>query len=249
MRVSKIASTVLVGASLTAALAKSAAQVTPADIERARRSQPTITQQDIDRAVRQHGMPNAADLAKIPPAGVPNIGALPSPTPSQARQQVDLGAVAKGFEASATAPATLLPGGGPALLVFISFSMPDATLARLVEQATRSNATLVVRGLISNSLQQTALRARQLIGPRKVGFQLDPQAFDRFGVNVVPTFVLLKDGAVPAPCAAGTCYPNASFAAVSGDVSVDYALEHIKRTAPSFGKEAGVLLAAMKARP
>ncbi|WP_157263891.1 type-F conjugative transfer system pilin assembly protein TrbC [Azohydromonas aeria] len=249
MRVFKIASTALLGAGLAAALAQSAAQVTPADIERAKRSQPVITQQDIDRAVRQHGMPNAADLAKVPPAGAPNIGALPSPTPSQARQQVDLAAVARGFEAGGNAPTALLPGGGPALLVFISFSMPDATLARLVEQAARSNATLVVRGLISNSLQQTALRARQLIGQRKVGFQLDPQAFDRFGVNVVPTFVLLKDGAVPAPCAAGTCYPNASFAAVSGDVSVDYALEHIKRAAPSFGKEAGVLLSAMKARP
>lgn len=232
-----------------AAVAQGPSPVTPADIERARRSQPVITQQDIDRAVRQQGLPGAADLARVPAAPAPNLGALPRPQAPPGRQPVDLAAVARGFEATAPAAGELPLQGGPALLVFISFSMPDATLSRLVEQAARPGATLLVRGLVANSIQQTALRARQLIGPRKVGFQLDPQAFDRFGVTVVPTFVLLKAGAAPAPCAAGTCYPAASYASVSGDVSIDYALEHISRSAAGFGNEASALLARFKGRP
>ena len=134
----------------------------------------------------------------------------------------------------------------PALLVFVSFSMPDATLARLVDQAARARATLVLRGLVDGSLQKTVLRAQALIGQRKVGFQIDPQAFDRFSVTATPTFVLLKAGAVAAPCAAGTCFPASSFVAAAGDVSIDYALEYFRRAAPSFSRDAGVVLATLK---
>ena len=134
----------------------------------------------------------------------------------------------------------------PALLVFVSFSMPDATLARLVDQAARARATLVLRGLVDGSLQKTVLRAQALIGQRKVGFQIDPQAFDRFSISATPTFVLLKAGAVSAPCAAGTCFPASSFVAAAGDVSIDYALEYFRRAAPSFSRDAGVVLATLK---
>jgi conjugal transfer pilus assembly protein TrbC len=230
------------------AWAQAVSPVTPADIERAKRSQPVITQQDIERAVHEHGQPNAADLAKVPAPHGPNLSALPRPAPSPARQPVDLSAIAKGFDAAPPMPGETSLQAGPALLVFISFSMPDATLSRLVDQASRSGATLMVRGLIGNSIQQTAVRARELIGARSVGFQLDPQAFDRFGVSVVPTFVLLKAGAPAAPCSAGTCYPPTSFVSVSGDVSIDYALGHIQRAAPGFANEAGALLSRFERR-
>lgn len=231
------------------ASAQAISPVAPADIERARRSQPVITQQDIERAVREHGAPNAADPGHVPAPPAPNLSALPRPVASPARQGVDLSAIARGFDAPPPAPGETSLNGAPALLVFISFSMPDATLSRLVDQASRSGATLMVRGLVGNSIQQTALRARGLIGARRVGLQLDPQAFERFGVSVVPTFVLLKAGAAAAPCASGTCYPATRFASVSGDVSIDYALDHIRRAAPGFANEAGALLARFGRRP
>ncbi|WP_250111331.1 TrbC family F-type conjugative pilus assembly protein, partial [Escherichia coli] len=70
---------------------------------------------------------------------------------------------------------------------------------------------MVLRGFVGGSLQQTVQRTQQLIGQRQVGFQIDPQAFDRFSVTATPTFVLLRAGAVPAPCAAGTCFPASGY--------------------------------------
>ena len=218
--------------------------VTDADIARAARNQPIITDKDIERAARKHRMPTDAELARVPVPATPRIDALPQPlTP----RRIDLGAIARGFEVMGQ-PTPVGPGlkAGPALLVFVSFSMPELALSRLVDQAARSGATIVLRGFVDGSLQQTVTRAQRLIGQRQVGFQIDPQAFDRFSVAVVPTFVLLKDRAAATPCAAGTCYPSASFVATAGDVSIDYALEFIKRSAPAFGRDASIFLSRMK---
>ncbi|MBK7517492.1 MAG: type-F conjugative transfer system pilin assembly protein TrbC [Betaproteobacteria bacterium] len=217
--------------------------VSEADVARAAKSQPVITDQDIERAAKK----NACHRRRTGPragAGGPEARCLPQPL---TQRRIDLGAIAKGYEAMGQpAPGAAAINGAPALLVFVSFSMPDATLARLVDQAARARATLVLRGLVDGSLQKTVLRAQALIGQRKVGFQIDPQAFDRFSITAAPTFVLLKAGAVAAPCAAGTCFPASSFVAAAGDVSIDYALEYFRRAAPSFSRDAGVVLAALK---
>lgn len=218
--------------------------VSDANVARAAKSQPVITDQDIDRAAKKNRMPTEAELARVPIPTAPRIDSLPQPLN---QRQIDLGAVAKGYEAMGQpAPGSKAFNAAPALLVFISFSMPDATLARLVDQAARAQVTLVLRGLVDGSLQKTVLRAQGLMGQRKVGMQIDPQAFDRFSVTATPTFVLLKAGASAAPCAAGSCYPPASFVAVAGDVSIDYALEYFKRAAPLFRHDATAVLASLK---
>jgi conjugal transfer pilus assembly protein TrbC len=218
--------------------------VPDADVARSSKTQPVITDQDIERAARNNRMPTDAELARVPVPAPPRLDALPQPL---TQRRIDLGAIAKGYEAMARpAPQAAFLGDGPTLLVFVSFSMPDATLARLVDQAARARATLVLRGLVDGSLQKTVLRAQRLIGQRKVGFQIDPQAFDRFSITATPTFVLLKAGAVAAPCAAGTCFPASSFVAAAGDVSIDYALEYFARAAPSFSRDAGAVLATLK---
>ena len=218
--------------------------VSEADVARAAKAQPVITDQDIERAAKKNRMPTDAELARVPVPAAPRLDALPQPL---TQRRIDLGAIAKGYEAMGQpAPGAATINEAPALLVFVSFSMPDATLARLVDQAARARATLVLRGLVDGSLQKTVLRAQALIGQRKVGFQIDPQAFDRFSITAAPTFVLLKAGAVAAPCAAGTCFPASSFVAAAGDVSIDYALEYFRRAAPSFSRDAGVVLAALK---
>jgi conjugal transfer pilus assembly protein TrbC len=220
--------------------------VTDADIARAAKSQPVITDRDIEQAARKHRMPTEAELARVPVPSTPRIDALPAP---QTQRRIDLGAVARGYEAmGAPTPDAAALHKGPSLLVFVSFSMPEPALDRLVDQAARSGATLLLSGLVEGSLQQTVARAQRLIGQRRVGFQIDPQAFDRFSVGVTPTFVLIKDGAAPQPCAAGTCYPAAAFVSASGDVSVDYALEYLKRAAPAFSREAGTFLSKLKGR-
>lgn len=217
---------------------------TDADIARAAKRQPVVTDRDVEEATKKHRMPSDAELARVPVPSTPRIDALPQP---QTQRRVDLGAVARGYEAmGAPTPSAAAINKGPSLLVFVSFSMPEPTLDRLVDQAARSGATILLRGFFEGSLQQTVTRAQRLIGRRQVGFQIDPQAFDRFSVGVTPTFVLLKDGAAPQPCAAGTCYPSSAFVAASGDVSVDYALEHFKRAAPTFSREAATFLSRLK---
>lgn len=226
--------------------AQSPPAVTPADIERATRTRPVITDRDIDHAAKKHRMPTEAELARVPVPGSPQIGALPQPL---IQRHIDLGAIAKGFEAKGQrATGAEAVREGPTLLVFVSFSMPSASLSRLVDQAARIRAILVLRGFVEGSLQKTVLQAQNLIGQRKVGFQIDPQAFDRFSVGVTPTFVLLKAGALPAPCAAGICFPTSSYVSVAGDVSIDYALEYFKRSAPAFRRDAGTILDTLKGR-
>lgn len=217
--------------------------VTDEDIARAAKSQPVITDKDIEQAAKRHRMPSEAELGRVPIQATPKVDALPQP---MTRRPVDLGAVARGYEAMSQPGAAASLNAGPSLLVFVSFSIPAGALSRLVDQADRTGATLVIRGFTNGSLQQTVARTQRLIGQRKVGFQIDPQAFDRFAVSAVPTFVLLRAGAMPEPCAAGTCFPTASYVSVAGDVSLDYALEFFKRSAPSFNQEAGAFLSKMR---
>jgi conjugal transfer pilus assembly protein TrbC len=219
--------------------------ISEADMERARQQQPQISDADIERARRKNRMPTEAELARVPIPSTPRIDALPQP--SSAGRTVDLEALAKGYERAVGSP--LQQGAlasGPGLMVFVSFSMPEPTLARLVEQAARSQAVLVIRGFVNGSLKETVARVKDLIGNRKVGFQIDPQAFDRFSVTAIPTFVLVRNGAVPTECGGNTCFAPDAFVSVVGDVSLDYALEYFQRSAPAFDKDAALFLKRLK---
>lgn len=225
-----------------AARAQSTPTVTDADIERARRSQPVITEQDVQRARERNRAPTDAELRRVPVPAAPRIDALPKPVTDA---PLDLEALARGFDGQTGKPA-LGPNAGPALLVFISFAMPEATLTRLVEQASRAQASLVLRGLVDGSLVRTVSRVQQLIGTRKVAVQIDPQAFDRYAVAKTPAFVLVRDGTQGQPCTSGLCVPGDAFVMAAGDVSLDYALAFFQRSAPAFSKDASGFLKRLK---
>ena len=226
--------------SMQSALAQPTRAITQTDIDRAKRVQPVITEEDIKRAQKNNRMPTDAELRAVPVPSTPNVDALPQP---KTAKPPDLEAIARGYQAAGGPIAQLQrPPSGPALLVFVSFSMPHQTLERLVEQAARAKASLVLRGFINGSLQETVLGVQRLIGQRDVAFQIDPQAFDRFAIAKTPSFVLVRDGAQPKPCASGQCFATEAFVSTAGDVSVEYALEHIQRTAPTFSREAAQFL-------
>jgi len=218
--------------------------ITEADMARAAQAQPAVTEADIERAKRRNPTPTDAELARVPIPSTPKVDVLPKPA---SRGSMDLEAIARGYE-SIVRDGVPKPDGqsGPALLVFISFSVPEATLNRLVDQAARAGAVLVIRGFVDGSLKATVARVQQLIGSRQVKFQIDPQAFDRFGVTQAPTFVLLGRGAAPMPCKAGSCFASASFVSVSGDVSLDYALDLFKTRAPRFANDAAPFLKRLR---
>lgn len=229
----------LTSAALGAALAQAQTpMVTDADIERAKRQQPVVTDADVERARERHRAPSDAELRNAPTPSTPRIDALPRPATTP---PIDLGALAGGFVSTGGQPG-LSRNAGPTVLVFVSFSMPEAALTRLVDQASTSGATLVLRGLASGSLTQTATRVQQLIGTRHVAVQIDPQAFDRYGVKLTPSFVLVRDGAQAGSCASGTCVPGDGFVMASGDVSLDYALAFFRRSAPAFARDAESVL-------
>ena len=181
----------------------------------------------------------------LPPVKVmPRVDALPVPA---TQTPVDLEALARGFAGAPGAPT--LPGADePRLIVFISLSMPEATLARLVDQAARAPAQLLLRGLSEGSLPRTAARIRQLIGTRPVAVQIDPRAFDRYAIQRVPAFVLARAGGTDTACRGEQCAQSDDHVVAAGDVSLDYALNHFQRSAPAFAKDAGRFLARLGRR-
>ncbi len=166
------------------------------------------------------------------PVATPRVEALPQP---KATPPVDVGALSQRYErlAAEQARAVLTPPGG--LLAFVSFSMPRASLERLVSDAEHGNTILVLRGLVDGDLQATFQAVRELLGKRRVAWVLDSEAFLRFDVQVVPTYVLLQPGATHRPCEFGQCYSDADYLKLVGDVPIAYALEHFEAV-PGFGR-------------
>jgi len=213
--------------------------VTEADIERARREIPTVTEQDIELARQKYALPGDAGNQSAP-LNSPNLEALPQPATSV---PVDLEALARGYAGQSDAM-TQAQGlaTGPGLFIFVSLTMPRATLQGLVDQAARAKAAIVIRGFANGSLRDTVAQVQGLIGKQQVAIQIDPLAFDRFTISKVPSFVLVRDGTRPVACASGTCAPADSFLRSTGDVSLDYALEHMQRSAPAFSPAAELFL-------
>jgi conjugal transfer pilus assembly protein TrbC len=206
--------------------------VTDADIELIQRNQPAITERDLARAREKYRMPTEQEMSRVPIPATPNLDALPQP---HASRPIDLETLAKDYEANADRILEAQElSAGPSLLIFVSFSMPQLALQRLAEQAAKTQAVLVLRGLVHDSLRDTVEQIQKIIGNHQVAIQIDPQAFDRFSIRVTPSFVLVRAGTRKLPCAAGLCLPPDTFAATSGDVSLDYALEFIAHRAPRF---------------
>ena len=102
----------------------------------------------------------------------------------------------------------------------------------MLDQASRTGATLVLRGLKAQSLRETLAAVRPLIEAHPVAWVIDPEAFARYQVTLAPTFVLTLNEASKetdqAPCGSACATPT-SFVSVVGDVSLHYALDAIAR--------------------
>ncbi len=114
-------------------------------------------------------------------------------------------------------------GNGP--IVFVSLSMPRPSLLRLAADAQRINGALVMRGTVNGSLRQTVEAVRQL-SEQGVEIQIDPQAFERYQVKVVPSVVVDLTGS--AGCEAAKACADRS-AVIEGDVTLRHALTYITR--------------------
>lgn len=167
-------------------------------------------------------------------ASAPSVRVDALPTPSTPAGAVDLEALAERY-ADAGQPVAL---ERPTLLAMVSLSMPRGSLERLIADAEHTGATLVMRGLLNDSLRETMAVAAALIGERKVAWTIDPELFPRFGIEAVPTYVLLPAGVTPRQCGGGLCFGEDSYVRLAGDVPIAYALERIEAAAPEFAPAA-----------
>ncbi len=171
-------------------------------------------------------MPSEAELARQPAPVMPRLDGMP------VQKGVDAAALAAQYEAMQTAQSAgettnERPNGG--LFVFVTLAMPRASLQRLLDQAERTRATLVLRGVKDHNLQATLATVADLIGKRKVAWVIDPDSFTRYGVTHAPTIVLVAPGSVPvAGCVGAQCAAD-HFAKVVGDVSIAYAMDTVER--------------------
>ncbi|EPI7791811.1 type-F conjugative transfer system pilin assembly protein TrbC, partial [Neisseria gonorrhoeae] len=116
------------------------------------------------------------------------------------------------------------------LMVFVSFSMPEASLKRIARETAKAGGVMVIRGFKDDSLKATVKAAEELAALQG-DMLIHPELFDHYGITEVPVTVIARnsedglDG-----CAVnselGMCTEHV---AVKGDVSLHSALEHLIR--------------------
>lgn len=139
---------------------------------------------------------------------------------------IDIQALAKRYEQRSDARKT------EDVLIFVSFSMPPESLRRAVAQANSIGAAVVLRGFKNNSMKETSLAVKEL-GLAKGNVMVNPNAFTKYKIDSVPAVVLAKADASAELDNQGCALPD-TYAAVFGDVSLDYALEEIGKGDPSM---------------
>ncbi len=118
------------------------------------------------------------------------------------------------------------------LIVFISFSMPRQSLVELSKDAGKVDGVLNLRGWVDGSLPKTIVEVQKIMAESGWGMLTIPEYFDDCGISDVPTFVLADFDVT------GNIK---SFDKVSGNVTLDYALEEFTKRGEHHG-DARILL-------
>jgi conjugal transfer pilus assembly protein TrbC len=176
----------------------------------------------------------AAELPTPPSPTFPRLENLPP-----MKGDADPASLARRYEQSRRGAQTArAQPSGPTLYVFVSLTMPPASMASILDQAARSAAVIKVRGLQDRSIKKTAETIRTLIGERNIAMEIDPDAFKRYGVKAVPAVVLASPVNSSSTCTDAACIPDNSFAIITGDVTIDHALDLINRQYPPLASAA-----------
>ncbi len=191
----------------------------------------------MEQARQDNPMPKARDLARQPISAMPNV--------TVSRQPIDVGAIAERYR-EMTRPQQAQQGID--VLVFVSLSMPRETLRLLADQTSRAGGALVLRGLKKDSMMVTLKEVQEILDGQDVSWQIDPEAFRRFGIIHAPSFVVARQTEGCQGDCAKMAMPADSFVKVAGDVSLDYALDAIGRGAGDWRDEVNARLVRMRAR-
>ena len=163
-------------------------------------------------------------------AGTPNVALMPKPQAATP----DPGSLAKQFRQSPIQTKPVVPE----LMIFVSFSMPRESLLRIIEQSEKTGARLVFRGIKGDKMTRMGEEVANLLGNHRVEALIHPPAFTQFKVNQVPALVIAQSDA--GDVLDNGCAQTDRYVKVTGDVSQDYALDHIERTSPKWAEAAGM---------
>ena len=160
-------------------------------------------------------MPSKEEMRSVTPPVMPKIDIQST----GGKQGIDLDALMNQYKAQmkrgdtpeAAPQASKYPDAG--LFAFVSFTMPEASIKRLIQQASQSGAVVIVRGFYEKSLMKTAKKVRELAGENKVDWRIDPKLFEEHAVTSVPTFVLYRSSSEPLK--------------LSGDIGLEGALDEV----------------------
>lgn len=112
------------------------------------------------------------------------------------------------------------------ILIFVSFSMPDQSLIAYLHDAKMIHASVIIRGLINNSFQETFKKMSYLIkASGGGGMLLDPVWFKRFKITTVPAVVILPKNS--ACFSDATCDVERDFDIIRGNITLSSALRSI----------------------
>lgn len=101
------------------------------------------------------------------------------------------------------------------ILVFVSFSMPKASLEHLLKEAHKYNAIPVMRGLKDDSFKATQVAYMDLGKELNQGIEINPDLFETYQITQVPVFVRVRG--------------DKEIARLSGNVSLDYAVKELQK--------------------
>ncbi len=163
------------------------------------------------RSIMDHALGRAGETAR---RTVPGQAGQTAPLPAERHAaQIARGTTARNSAAE--------------ILIFTSLSVPTASWRQWAHDATRAGAPLVLRGVASGGLRQTAGAIRDRLGEHKAGVAVDPRLFRLFGIVRVPAVVVVPGG-VP-PCESRGCSddPAPPHDLVAGNIGLVAALEAV----------------------
>lgn len=112
------------------------------------------------------------------------------------------------------------------VMVFISFSMPRASIIAYLREARVANASIVIRGLINNSFKETFKTVSELVKESNGGgIELNPIAFVKFHIKQVPTVVVTNGN----DCMRKeNCHIDHDYDLLAGNIGLQAALKEIR---------------------
>ncbi len=198
--------------------------------EQQRKAQAVLqqTHHELKRQKTQNIQPNVnieAILKQAQQGSTPNV---PLVTPEQLNRLANRADKRTDKRSTTTPPST--QANGQAYL-FVSTSMPAASLKTLLTQAGRANIPVILRGMVDGSIQKTFARMHQYGKETGAAVQIDPRLFDRFDITTVPSVVVVQEN-TPLDCQQNC--PALLHGKVVGDAPLDYALSVIEREQPAL---------------